>query len=174
MKEQTLVEKKTHDVAPLAFVEPERLFERIQQIYDSIAQRAFEIFESNGKSFGHDLDDWFKAESEILHPVRVEVQESDDALIVCAEVPGFGAQELEVSLEPRRLTVSGKKEAGDERKKVKALHTERRSDQVLRVLDLPVEVDPSQATAALKDGVLELRMPRASKVQKIRVEAKAA
>lgn len=174
MKEQPLAAKTIHEVLPLRLAEPEKLFERMQQIYDSIARRAFEIFEGKGGTFGHDLDDWFEAESEILHPARVEVQESDDALIVCAEVPGFCAKELEVSVEPRRVTVRGQKEASDERKKGKTLYTERRSDQIFRVLDLPVEVDPFKTTATLKDGMLELKMPRASKVRKIRVEPKAA
>lgn len=37
--------------------------------------------ENRGGKFCHDLEDWFRAESELLHPVRVDVQESDDALI---------------------------------------------------------------------------------------------
>lgn len=174
MTERSLGTKTEQGVTPLRFVGPEKLFERVRQVYDAIARRAFDIFESNGRAFGHDLEDWFRAESELLRPVNVDVQESDGALVVCAEVPGFSAKELEVSVEPRRLTVSGKKEGSEDRKERKTIYRERQSDQLLRVLDLPVEVDPSKAMATLKDGILELKMPRASKVQKIRVEPKAA
>jgi hypothetical protein len=36
--------------------------ERINKMSQAIAQRAYEIFEGNGRKFGRDLDDWFKAE----------------------------------------------------------------------------------------------------------------
>ena len=67
------------------------VFDRIQQTYDSIARRAFEIFDNNGRWLGHDLEDWFRAESELLHPVHLEIAESDDNLTVRAEVPGTSA-----------------------------------------------------------------------------------
>ncbi|MGH9432194.1 MAG: DUF2934 domain-containing protein, partial [Terriglobia bacterium] len=91
-------------------------FERFQRLYDSIARRAFEIFESNGRSFGNDLQDWFQAESELLHPVHIEMTESDEGFNVRAEVPGFSPKELEISVEPRRLTITGKRETKEERR----------------------------------------------------------
>ena len=44
----------------LKVVDAKSLFGRIRQIHESIARRAFEIFESNGASWGHDLDNWFR------------------------------------------------------------------------------------------------------------------
>ncbi len=38
----------------------------IPQLHDRIAIRAFEIYEGRGKRDGHDLDDWFRAEQEVL------------------------------------------------------------------------------------------------------------
>ena len=55
---------------PTTALEQRDVFDRFDQIYNSIAKRAFEIFESNGRNFGHEFDDWFKAESELLHPVH--------------------------------------------------------------------------------------------------------
>lgn len=39
----------------------------------TIARRAFEIFDANGGWPGHGTDDWFRAESELLHPVYLEI-----------------------------------------------------------------------------------------------------
>jgi hypothetical protein len=64
------------------------IFSRANQILDSISHRAFELFESNGRWHGRDLEDWFRAESEQLHPLHFEVAESCDKLTVQAEVPG--------------------------------------------------------------------------------------
>ena len=161
-------------LVPTKAIERQDVFERFNQIYNSIARRAFEIFEGNGRSFGHELDDWFKAESELLHPVHVRMAESDGALTVEAEVPGFETKDLQINLEPRRLTISGKKETKEEQKKGKAVYQEQCSNEILRVIDLPVEVDASKAAATLKNGVLELQMPKSAVAKPTRVEVKAA
>ena len=87
------------------------LLDRVQDVSNSIARRAFEMFEDRGRAFGHDLEDWLRAESEFLHPIHLDIAESDDAVTVRAEVPGFSAKELDVGVEPHRLTISGKREA---------------------------------------------------------------
>jgi len=161
-------------LAPLKLVPPADLFDRVQQLTDSIARRAFEIFDGNGRVFGRDWEDWFQAESELLHPVHIDVAESDENLTVQAEVPGFTDKELDISLEGRRLTITGKKETTEERKEKKAIYTERCADQVLRVIDLPVDVDAAKAEATLRNGVLELKVPKAAPARKIPIEAKAA
>ena len=173
MKPATAMQR-AKEGTPLRVVSFEDLFERINKMYDSIARRAFEIFESKGRISGRDLEDWFKAETELLHPLHIDVSESDNALTVRAEVPGFTAKELEVSIEPRRLTITGKREAKEERKDKKAIYSERCSDQILRMIDLPAEVDAAKVTATLKDGVLELAMPKAAPAKKVRIEPKAA
>jgi HSP20 family molecular chaperone IbpA len=110
---------ETKDSTSLKLVEPTTLFERMNKIHDAIEHRAFEIFVGEGGIFGHELDNWFKAEGELLHPVHVNISESDDSLEVEAEVPGFDAKDLEVSVERGRLTISGRKESKTESKKGK-------------------------------------------------------
>ena len=50
------------------------------------------------------------------------MSESDDAFAAEAEVPGFGDRDLQINLELRRLTISGKKETTEEQKKGKAIY----------------------------------------------------
>jgi HSP20 family protein len=149
-------------------------FDRIQQTYDSIARRAFEIFDNNGRWLGNELEDWFRAESELLHPVHLEMEESDDNLTVRAEVPGFSTKELEINVEPRKLTIAGKHEAQEESEKGKTIYSERCAKEILRVVDLPAEVDGSKVTATLKDGVLNLEMPKAAHAKTVRAEPNVA
>ena len=159
----------------LKLVEPQTLFDRINRIHENIARRAFEIFEGEGSFFGRELDNWFKAEAELLHPVHMTMTETDGALSVQAEVPGFNASELEVRIEPRRLTISGKKETTKEdQKKGKVIYKEQSSSELLRIIDLPAEVDATKTTATLKNGVLELSMPKSGEAKNARVEVKAA
>jgi HSP20 family protein len=165
--------KKPTTPAALKLVPPAEIFERMGKMYDSIARRAFEIFESNGRNLGHDLEHWFRAEAELLHPVHVTLTEEAEALAVKAEVPGFAANELEVSIEPRRLTISGKRETKEERKEKKTIYSETCSNEILRVVEFPVNVDATKASATLHNGVLELKVPKTAPATKISVEVKA-
>lgn len=175
MTEKSTAVQMAPEPSSVKVVEPKTLFERINRIHQNIARRAFEIFENDGGLFGHQLDHWFEAEAELLHPVHMNITESDDALSVQAEVPGFNADELEVSLESQRLMISGKKETSKEdKKKGKTIYKERCSTELLRIIDLPAEVDPTKTTATLKNGVLELSMPKGGQAKSTRVEVKAA
>jgi len=110
----------------------------------------------------------------MLHPAHVRVRESDDAITVDAEVPGFNASELQVSLEPRRLIISGKKQSKSESKKDSVVYSERCSGELLRSVELPTEVNVSRATATLNDGILELNVAKAAAAKPIPLQAKSA
>jgi HSP20 family protein len=163
--------KKSEAPAALKLVPPADLFDRMGKIYDSVAHRAFELFESNGRSFGRDVENWFRAEAELLHPVHVHISDTEGGLAVRAEVPGFTAKDLEISIEPRRLTISGKRETKEERKDKKTVYREHCSDQILRVIDLPIAVDGEKASAAIKDGMLEVNMPKVVPAKKVPIRA---
>jgi HSP20 family protein len=149
------------------------LLDQFDEIYDSISRRAFELFQSNGQLFGHEWDDWLRAESEILHPVHLDVTESDGEFTVVAEVPGFTAKELDIRVEPRRLTISGKRELKENNHGKKILSAIC-SNQILRSIDWPVDVDPSRVSASVKDGILSISLPKAAHARAVRVEPKPA
>ena len=152
----------------------ENPIDRFQQVFDSIEQRAFDIFNNNGRWFGHDLSDWFQAESEILHPVHLGIAETDEALTVRAEVPGFTAKELDIQIEGDRLTIAGKHESKEESTKGKTIYSEKCAKEIFRSIALPSDVDGSKVNATLKDGVLNLELPKAPHAKSARIEAKAA
>ena len=175
MKKQSVaVMQRAKEAVPMKLLPGSGLLDRVQDVSNSIARRAFEIFEDRGRAFGHDLEDWLRAESELLHPMRLDIAESDDAVTVRAEVPGFSAKELEVGVEPHRLTISGKREVKEDRTNKRTAYSEHCRNQIFRTIDLPAEVDSSKVTATLKDGVLELSMPKAAKVLKVRVKEQSA
>jgi HSP20 family protein len=170
MAEKSTAVQRAPSSGSLRVVEPQTLFERMSRIHDEIARRAFDLFQQDGSS-GRELENWFNAEEELVHPVHVNISESDAALNVQAEVPGFEPKDIEISLEPTRLTISGKREANQERQeKGKVIYRELCSSEMLRVIDLPAEIDPEKTKATLKNGVLELEMPKAQRALSKRVE----
>ncbi|MBI3894654.1 MAG: Hsp20 family protein [Acidobacteria bacterium] len=165
------IEKKTQTGLP-KFVPAEELFARMQGVLDRVARRAYEIFENDGRGFGRDWENWFEAESEFLHPVHLDIVEAENALTVRAEVPGFNADQIEVSVEPRRLTISGKRESRSEQKKGRMVYSDRCSNQFLRVVNLPADVDADKVSATLNRGILELEIPKAAPPKKVSIASK--
>ena len=139
----------------------EQIVDQFPQMIDAIARRAFDIFESRGGSPGHELEDWIRAETELLHPVPLSVSESSDEYIVRAEVPGFSSKDIEVSVEPCCLSISGKRETTKEEVNAKVIRSEWCADQIFRTLDLPSHIDTSKVTTTLKDGILTVDLPKA-------------
>jgi HSP20 family protein len=172
MPEQGLATQPAREVTPA--IRTGALSDEIKQMFDSVAQRAFQIFQSNGGVFGHDLENWLQAERELFHPTHLDVSESAEAFTVCAEVPGFAAKELEVNIEGQRLAISGKREKREERKDKKSVYSEYCSSQVLRVIELPAGVRADAAKASLKDGILSVEIPKAAPAKQIAVESKSA
>jgi HSP20 family protein len=170
--QQGIQTTKQQTPASPTFVEAEKLFEQMKEFSQSVARRAYEYFEARGREFGHDLEDWFRAESELMRLVPVEIKDADGQITVRAEVPGFAADEIKVSVEPLRLVISGKSENTTEEKEEQTLLSEFRSNQFFRELRLPAEVEPDKTTAALKDGVLELAFAKADGSKAVDVEVK--
>jgi HSP20 family protein len=151
-------------------VKSEKFTDRLKDFYQSIRQRAHELFTVRGGGHGRDLEDWFRAEAELFYPVPAEITESDGKLIVKAEAPGFKADELELAVEPYRLILSGSAERTVKREMKEGSFSESRTDEIFRALDLPVEIDPTQVEARLKKGVLEITLAKASITPPTRIE----
>ena len=100
----------------------ESLLRRVGDLFDTLNRRAYELFESRGRRDGHDLEDWFHAESELLGPMPVEISDADDELVVRADLPGFREKDIEVRVEPLQLIISGKREQVHEQQKRKTIY----------------------------------------------------
>lgn len=176
-KQATAVQRATEGTH-LRLVSSDRILDRMKQTMDAVARRAFEIFEANGRIFGRDMDDWLRAERELLHPSYLDVSETDGTLNVEVEVPGFTEKDIEISLEPRRLTISGTRETAEEGKKGKTVYSERASNSIFRVVGLPAEVDTTSTAikTTYDKGILTITLPKLAKpeARQIKVEAKSA
>jgi HSP20 family protein len=146
----------------------------IRERLESIARRAFEIFQSGEQSFGHDIENWLEAERQLFHPAHVDVSQTDDAFQVRVEVPGFESKDLEVNVNGRELTITGKREKHEERKGSKTIYTESCSDQILRVVDLPDDVNADSTKTILRSGILEIEIAKAPAAKKAAITSKTA
>ena len=90
------------------------------------------------------------------HP-PLNISEDDEHVFVRCEVPGVGIEDLDISLVDSSLTIKG------ERKRIdgKYYRNERAHGAFQRVLTVNGPIDKDKVSASLKDGVLEVRMPKA-------------
>jgi HSP20 family protein len=102
----------------------------------------------------------------------LDVEETDDTVIVRAELPGLRPEDFTVDATGDRLVIRGEK--GEEREeRGRGFHRmERRYGSFVRSVALPCDVDPDRATARYRDGVLTTTLPKteASKARRIRVD----
>lgn len=155
----------------LKFAPAQVLIDRGNEIRELIAYRAHEHFERRGRIHGFDFEDWLWAESEVLYPCRHDLKESAEAMVLRAELPGiFTAGQLEVSVEPRRLMISGKRQVDAICADDKGEHAQKMAERIFRVHDLIVAIDPSSTTATLEDEILEIVMPKSAQKPTKKVE----
>ena len=103
----------------------------------------------------------------------LNIWDAGDALCVEAEVPGVKEEDLEILVMGNELTIKGRRsplEGADN----KYHRQERATGEFVRALTLPARIDSERIEAALKHGVLTLRLPKAESDKPRKITVKTA
>jgi HSP20 family protein len=120
--------------------------------------------------FGIDaLRPWFERETP-----TVDMFERDGNVIVKAEMPGIKREDIEVNVSEGQIAISGERRHEHEVRQEDYFRSERTYGRVFRSLPLPKGCDAQHAAANVKDGVLEVVIPRRSEAATRKVEVKSA
>lgn len=103
---------------------------------------------------------------------KVDMVDQENELLVRAELPGVDKKDIDVSLSENMLTLRGQTRREEKVEKDNYFRSEISQGSFLRSVYLPVEVDSSKSTAVLKDGILEITLPKVetSKRKSIQVQ----
>lgn len=114
------------------------------------------------------FDDWTWPRSLDFEPLSppIELTESDDEVVVRAQVPGLKKDDLEIELIDGGLTIRGETRDTKEEKKKSFYRSEFRYGRFSRTIPLPSGVDATKAKAKLDSGVLELHVPKTEEAKK--------
>lgn len=96
-----------------------------------------------------------------------------DSVVVTAEVPGVGADDLELSGSEDTLTIRGKREPETDADKVAWHRRERAYGTFSRTVELPFRIDPDKVQARFSHGVIEIELqrPETDKPKRITINA---
>jgi HSP20 family protein len=94
---------------------------------------------------------------------HIDVEETDQAYIVTAEVPGLDEKNIDLNLRENVLTISGEKREERSDKQRGAAYAERFYGQFKRTIPLDLELDEAKVDAKFKNGVLTVILPKSQK-----------
>lgn len=101
----------------------------------------------------------------------VDIYETEEALVVTADLPGVDAGDVQTDLRDNLLTITAPTRPVDP--KWKPLHQEYPVGHYLRQFRLGQQIDQAKITAELKDGVLTLTLPKADHARPRRIQIQA-
>lgn len=100
----------------------------------------------------------------------VDIWETETGLMLLADMPGVGSEELSLDLQDNTLTISGRVPQPPEGRRT--LMKEYEVGNFYRQFSLAENIDQAAITASLKDGVLKLELPRVAPAQPRKIEIK--
>ncbi len=105
---------------------------------------------------------------------EVEVREEGGHYVVHADLPGLKKEDFTLKVQGSTLTLSGERKSEKEVKEKNSYYSERSYGSFSRTLEFPTDLEAGKVTAAYKDGVLEITLPKAenAKAKEISVEVK--
>ena len=140
--------------------QPRREVERFQ---DEIS-RVFENF----FPFMWDRPSAYPAEWE----PNVDVTETENEVIVEAELPGMKKEDVQVSLDDDTLVIRGERKREQKKEEGRYHSTERYYGSFYRSLKLPTNVQSENVEANFKDGVLEIVLPKREEVKAKKIDVR--
>jgi HSP20 family protein len=103
---------------------------------------------------------------------EVDIQELNDSLKLFADMPGVKQSDVEVTLDKGILTIVGTVST-EVYQKLTPLYTEYNVGNYFRQFELNEDIDAQRINASMKDGVLELTLPKSERARPRRIEVNA-
>jgi len=102
---------------------------------------------------------------------RVDIYQTEGEVVVVAEIPGLESKEdLDVRVTEDAVTIRGEIKRSSEMRDEDYHHSERFYGAFARTFTLPAAVKAEEARASYRNGILEIRIPKAGRGRSIKVD----
>jgi HSP20 family protein len=108
-----------------------------------------------------------------VYAPRTDIVETDDGLVILADMPGVSADGVDVTLERNVLTIRGRAEVSGPQG-FSPVYLEYQPDDYERVFTLSEDIEAERIEAGVKNGVLRLFLPKAGPAQSKRIQVRAS
>lgn len=142
---------------PFETVERWEPFRNVSEIQGEM-NRLFDSF------FGRPISGAVAAGTRAWAPV-FDMYETKDELVLTVELPGVREEDVSLSITGDVLTVKGERAFDQEQKDENYVHVERVYGKFERSIQLPMPVQADRVKATYRDGVLEVKLPKAEEVK---------
>ncbi len=157
---------------PPSMIEPHRESE-IWMDFDRAFERFRRDFERTLWPHEHSLMQGMPSMLDIETSIPyIDLEDKGDHFVLSAEAPGFKKDEIDINICGNSVEISGCKESKTDEKSKSYVRKERMSESFYRTLSLPEEIKYEEVSADLKDGVLEIIMPKKNPIQRKKVRIK--
>jgi HSP20 family protein len=146
----------------------------VESLFDRIKQRAFELFEKRGGANGNAVQDWLAAEREVVFAPAAELLELEGSFEIQAAVPGFGADQLTITVLPACIVIQGIAETPQEQRDAIVRISELSHCALLRRIMLPCRIDTDQVYASLRNGMLKIFLKKAAAPERTQTQENAS
>ncbi len=116
----------------------------------------FDLFDNFQKQF-------FRDSNATLPAFRADIRDLDDKFVLDAELPGFNKEDISLDLKEGILTIKAEHKEAQEQKQGEYIRRERRTGSFARSFDVS-GIDESGISAAYKNGILEVTLPKQAPV----------
>jgi len=99
----------------------------------------------------------------------VDIREQDNSYLLSADIPGVDREKIEITLEDGVLTLKGERSEETATNGQEYRRRERAQGTFMRQFTLPETVDTQNISATVKDGVLDVVIPKQAKPQPTRI-----
>lgn len=106
----------------------------------------------------------------LTYSPRIDIWESEEELVLYADMPGVAAENLDIQFENRELRIHGK--VCPRHDNVNFLYGEYGIGDFYRTFSIGEAIDTEKISAELKDGILTLHLPKTEAVKPRRIEVK--
>jgi HSP20 family protein len=120
--------------------------------------------------FGRRMQPWWPerwlwgGDREALAPA-LDVYEEKDDIVVKAELPGMGKDDIQVNISDSELTLKGEKKKEEKVEEENYFRCERSYGAFVRSVELPKNVQADKVKASFKNGILEVRLPKSEEAK---------
>jgi HSP20 family molecular chaperone IbpA len=132
---------KAHEATAVPVRIVETIADEIEEMYDQIARRAYEIFQDRGGVATLDLEDWLTAERELLLKPPVSVEKTGQGITVTILMGSIHPQDVQLLITPDAMIVHAANDSSSKKK-------------IFRTIQFPRHIDVNKAEARFENGCI--------------------